>query len=215
MQRSGTTSVGRFFQDHGIPWAGWPADRDNNWSRSVHEGDLETVFNSPDFKRARGYEDSPWFMPGLFKILHHRFPGSKFILLTRDPDAWFKSMKSHRNSGGFILGTHKGHSMTYRRESDYYDLLDKGELKGLEPYPDMRRRTQKDREKMSLDGLDEHYKKIYQIHNREVEDFFLRNDPDALFHGSLDDADKWMKIGRFLGVNVNPTYDSHENITPK
>ena len=26
MQRTGTTSVGRFFRDFGFRWAGWPAD---------------------------------------------------------------------------------------------------------------------------------------------------------------------------------------------
>ena len=209
MQRSGTTSVGRFFQDHGIPWAGWPADRDNNWSRAIHEGDFEAVFSSRDFKNARGFEDSPWFMPGLFKILYHRFPGSKFILLTRDPDAWFSSMLSH--SEQTILGSHKIHASLYRREIEYYKLLDGGDLDGLDPLPDSRNTTKEDREKMTLSGWDEHYKSLYQLYTREVKDFFSRNDPETLFHGSLEDPDKWVKIGSFLGINVNPAYDSHEN----
>ena len=170
MQRSGTTSVGRFFQDHGIPWAGWPADRDNNWSGLVHEGNLEAVFNSKDFRRARGYEDSPWFMPGFFKILYHRFPGSKFILLTRDSGDWFRSMLSH--SGGHILGRHKVHASVYRREFEYYELLDSGELDGLEPLQDPKSVTVKDREKMTLQGWEDHYKRLYELHTLEVSDFF-------------------------------------------
>jgi hypothetical protein len=209
MQRSGTTSVGQFFQDHSIPWAGWPADRDNNWSRAIHEGDLEAVFNCQDFRLARGFEDSPWFMPGLFKILYHRFPGAKFILLTRDPGAWFASMLSH--SDGCILGRHKTHASLYRRELEYYQLIDSGDLKGLDPLPDSRAVSLKDREKMTLIGQDDHYKALYQLHTREVKDFFDRNSPDALFCGSLDDPEKWVKIGEFLGINVDPTYDAHTN----
>ena len=179
MQRSGTTSVGRFFQDHDIPWAGWPADRDNNWSRAIHEGDFEAVFSSRDFKHAR------------------------------DPDAWFSSMLSH--SEQTILGSHKIHASLYRREIEYYKLLDGGDLDGLDPLPDSRNTTKEDREKMTLSGWDEHYKALYQLYTREVKDFFSRNDPETLFHGSLEDPDKWVKIGSFLGISVNPEYDSHEN----
>lgn len=60
-------------------------------------------------------------------------------------------------------------------------------------------------------GLDRHYKEIYQLHTTEVIDFFRRNNPEALFVGSLDDADKWIKLGHFLGLNVPPNYISHEN----
>ena len=118
-------------------------------------------------------------------------------------------MLSH--SGGNITGRHKVHAGGYRRESEYFNLLDSGELDGLDPLPDSNKVTEKDREKMTLRGWDEHYKELYQLHTREVRDFFGRNNPDALFCGSLDDPDKWLKIGEFLGINVEATYDAHTN----
>lgn len=38
-------------------------------------------------------EDTPW--PILFKKLDERFPGSKFILTSRETDEWIKSVKNH------------------------------------------------------------------------------------------------------------------------
>ena len=38
-------------------------------------------------------EDMPW--PHFFRELDEAFPGSKFILTVRDPDAWFTSLDNH------------------------------------------------------------------------------------------------------------------------
>lgn len=38
-------------------------------------------------------EDMPW--PHFFRELDEAFPGSKFILTLRDPDAWFQSLDNH------------------------------------------------------------------------------------------------------------------------
>ena len=122
-------------------------------------------------------------------------------------------MLSH--SGGTITGSHKKHSFAYRREVEYYDLLDGGELDGLNPLPDAANMTMKDREKMTLHGWDDHYKALYNLHTREAQDFFARNDPAALYHGSLYDPEKWLKIGAFLGINVDPAYDTHQNKTKR
>jgi hypothetical protein len=59
MQRTGTTSVGKFFRDFGFRWAGWPADEKNDWSMSCYEGDCEVIFRSEDFIKADAFEDSP------------------------------------------------------------------------------------------------------------------------------------------------------------
>ena len=144
------------------------------------------------------------YMKGILKLYSARETSN-----TRDPDAWFSSMLSH--SEQTILGSHKIHASLYRREIEYYKLLDGGDLDGLDPLPDSRNTTKEDREKMTLSGWDEHYKALYQLYTREVKDFFSRNDPETLFHGSLEDPDKWVKIGSFLGISVNPEYDSHEN----
>ena len=124
MQRTGTSSVGKFFRDFGFAWAGWPADRRNSWSLSWYEGNYEKIFNSLEFKMTNAYEDSPWFLPGFYKVLFHRFPDAKFILFTREPDGWFKSMLKH--SQGSVLGRAKVHCKIYRRELEYFELLNSG-----------------------------------------------------------------------------------------
>jgi len=203
MQRTGTTSVGKFFQDFDYRWGGWPADKKNSWSRSWYDGDYEKIFSSIDFRATNAFEDSPWWLPGFYKILFHRFPRSKFVLFTRDPDLWFASMVKH--SAGNVIGNSKFHCKVYRREME---LLKAGafdeELEG-------RIHSEKP---MKLIGHENHYKEIYQLHNAEVQDFFQRHSPESLHVGRLEDPDKWTKLGKFLGVEVPEDYDPRENVSP-
>lgn len=203
MQRTGTTSVGKFFRDFGFQWAGWPADQENDWSGSWYEGDFEKIFSSPAFIRANAFEDSPWFLPDFYKVLFFRFPNSKFILFTRDPDAWFQSMLNH--SHGNVLGRTRIHCKLYRRELEYFDLLHSHAI-------DEETENQRGSEKtMKLVGHAEHYKAVYRLHNTEVQDFFQRHAPGSLYVGRLEDPGKWKKLGKFLGIEVQENYDSHEN----
>ncbi len=204
MQRNGTTSVGKLLRDFGFRWAGWPASRKNDWTRCWYEGDFEAIFASPDFQRANAFEDSPWFLPDFYKVLFHRFPGSKFILFTRDPDAWFQSMIGH--SAGNVIGTSRVHSKIYRRELEFFDCLADGSI------------DEKSEDRIRLGKFmkigpaeAEHYKAVYRLHNTEVQDFFSRNSPQSLHIGRLEDPDKWPKLGEFLGVDIPAGYKSHAN----
>jgi len=203
MQRTGTTSVGKFLRDFGYTWAGWPADKKNDWSSTWYEGNFEKIFSSPDFKTSNAFEDSPWFLPDFYKVLFQRFPGSKFILFTRDPDTWFESMLKH--SHGNVLGRANLHCKIYRRELEYFDLLHSG---AIDPLTENEIHSEK---VMKITGRAEHYKDIYRLHNTEVVDFFGRQAPAALHIGQLEDPDKWQKLGGFLGLEVPPGYESHEN----
>ncbi|WP_459922178.1 sulfotransferase [Desulfatiferula olefinivorans] len=203
MQRSGTTSVGKFLRDSGYRWAGWLADLENGWSAAWYNGDYEKIFTSQAFIDAEGFEDSPWWMPGFYKILYHRFDHAKFILFSRDPDDWFRSMCV--KFGGYVPGGCRIHSKIYHREKEFYTLRDQGVIT-----PEDEDKFQGEK-KMRLDGLADHYKWYYELHNREVRDFFRRHDPSALFDGDLYDPDKWRKLGRFLGVHVPAGYECHEN----
>jgi hypothetical protein len=203
MQRTGTTSIGKFFRDFGFQWAGWPHSERNNWYELAYEGDFENIFSSVDFRSANAFEDSPWFFPDFYKMLFHRFPNSKFILLTRDPDAWFQSMLKH--SRGNIIGKARIHCKVYRRELEYFDLLRSG---AIDEEVENQLFSEK---KMKIIGHAEHYKSIYLRHNIEVQDFFRRHAPEALYVGSLEDPEKWNKLGRFLNIEVPVNYESHEN----
>ena len=207
MQRTGTTSVGKFFRDFGFEWAGAPADAENRWYLSWYEGDFEAIFSSHDFRSANGFEDSPWFLPDFYKVLFNRFVNSKFILFIRNEDDWFESML--RLGGGDIIGIQKLHSKLYRRELEFFELWDAGVLTPEEPETD-----QFFREKvMKMVGHRDHYKRIYRLHNIEVQDYFTRHSPGALFVADLNDPQKWVKLGSFLGIEVPEDYDSYENAT--
>jgi hypothetical protein len=203
MQRSGTTSVGKFFRDCGFRWAGWPNDIKNSWSDAWIEGNHEYIFSSPEFRAANAFEDSPWFLPGMYQVLFHRFPGSKFVLLTRDSDQWFKSMVKHSN--GNVLGRTRTHCHIYRRERDYLNLLGNSDYSADIENQYFSQKT------LKLEGYAQHYKDVYEQHNLGAMEFFQRNAPDALFTAPLNDDKKWQKLGAFLGVNVPEDYDSHEN----
>jgi len=207
MQRTGTTSVGQFFRDFGFDWAGWAADKKNNWSLSWYDGDFERIFASTDFRSANAFEDSPWFAPNFFKILFHRFPNARFVLFTRDPDAWFQSMLNH--SGGDVIGRARGHCKTYRRELEYFDLIESGQI------DEQQENIMGAPKKMKITGMDEHYKAVYRLHNIEVQDFFRRNAPHALHVGRLEDPEKWKKLGTFLGIKVPDEYESHKNASKR
>lgn len=208
MQRTGTTSVGKFFRDFGFRWAGWPADDKNNWSGSWYEGDWEAIFSSADFRSANAFEDSPWFLPDFYKVLFYRFPNSRFILFHRDPDAWFRSMLNH-SKGELIMGNMPGavriHTKIYRRELEYYDLVQSGAI-------DEENRLDSEK-KMRIAGRAAHYLEAYRLHLIEVQDFFRRHSLQALFVGRLEDPEKWRKLGLFLGLDVPADYDSRENVS--
>lgn len=206
MQRTGTTSVGKFFRDFGYRWAGWQADQKNSWSRSYLDGDFEKIFSSIDFRAANAFEDCPWWIPGFYKVLFHRFPYSKFVLFTRDPDLWFASMIKH--SGGNVMGETRDHCKVYRREMEYYELL---KASGFDEKQENQIHSEKT---MKLIGHEDHYKAIYDLHITEVQDFFRRHSPESLHVGRLEDPDKWTKLGKFLGITVPQDYISKENVSP-
>jgi Sulfotransferase domain len=203
MQRSGTTSVGKFFRDFGFKWAGWPADEKNDWSGSWYDGDYEAIFSSSDFTRSNAFEDSPWFFPGFYKILFNRFPKARFILFARDPDSWFQSMMKH--SAGDIIGRTKVHCKVYRRELEYFELLRSGKIDEQAENEIHSKKT------MKLADHAQQYKNLYRLHGIEVQEFFRKHSPASLHVGSLEDPNKWQKLGKFLGADVPEGYTSHEN----
>ena len=114
MQRSGTTSVGDFFSSFGYPVARNSIAWKNKWSKHWYNGDYDSIFSSKEFNSYQVFEDDPWWLPEFYKVLYHKFPNAKFILLTRDSESWFNSMLSH--SKGKTLGNTKLHCKIYRRE---------------------------------------------------------------------------------------------------
>lgn len=201
IQRTATTSVGDFFKHFRYKVAGWPVSSRNAWGYHWYNGDFETIFASDDFRNSQVFEDDPWWLPGFYKVLYHRFPSAKFILFIRDSDAWFDSMKKH--SEGRTFGNTRLHCKMYRREKEFYHQLDTN--LNFKPH-------ERDEDKLlRLEGWDEHYKLIYETHNREVVDFFNKFNPESLFVCRLEDPYKWQKLGEFVGIEVEDAFEIHSN----
>lgn len=201
MQRNGTTSVGDFFEHFGYPTARWSDSWENQWSKYWYDGDFESIFNSKEFKSFQVFEDDPWWLPEFYKILYHRFPGSKFILFTRDSESWFKSMLSHSN--GQTLGNTKRHCKVYRREIEFYQKLETdNDFKPTEDEID---------NLLPLLGHEKHYRDLYEIRNKEIIDFFEKKDPSRLFHCDLADSNKWQKLGEYFKIDIPNDFKIHSN----
>ena len=200
-QRTGTTSVGRFFKDHGFKVAGYDPKRSTDWSVLRFTGDYEAIFASEHFKKNQVFEDNPWWEEDFYKFLYHRFPGSKFVLLTRNSDNWFNSMLSH--SGGKAPGNSFRHAKIYRREVEFYRLF---------PEMDYYERMSDIDNLLDLgESHRSHYVSLYETRNKEIKDFFDAYDPAALFSCCLEDEEKWIKMGAFFNIEVTSSYDSHVN----
>jgi hypothetical protein len=202
MQRTGTTSVGKFFKNFGYKVAGWPEAKKNKWSYCWEQGDFEKIFKSKDFINNQVFEDDPWWFPDFYKILFHSFPNSKFILFTRGEKEWFNSMLSHSN--GKTLGNTRIHCKIYKREKDFLDLFP---LKSERVLYNARKTDNL----LDLKGHEAHYKNLYITRNIEIKDYFALNAPESLFIGELEDPQKWKKLAQFMTLKVTDDFEVHAN----
>ena len=203
-QKTGTTSVGKFFMDHNYRVATYPVSKRNGWSLKWFKGDYENIFNSQDFKTRQVFEDNPWWYQDFYKLLFHRFPKSNFILFERDADRWFDSLKNHRN--GKTLGNTYRHSKIYRREKDFYSEIKTSGFLYTDEKDELLQIEEKHRE---------HYKELYLLRIREIKEFFNECGKHRLFHVFLEDPNKWQKLGRFFNIDVADNYNIHSNMTNK
>jgi len=201
VQRTGTTSVGLFFRRHGFDVAHYSVARHNQWRHLWFNGEYEKIFQSEDFRLHQVFEDTPWWFPRLYRVLFHRFPRSRFILFTRDPDDWFDSMVNNR--GGKNLGNAYVHCLIYQRDSEFYNKYGDSE----HVYSNV------NDELIEIEGHRDHYIDFYQTRNKKVIDFFEYNNPSRLIHCELEDPDKWHRLGKYFGIDVPDTFDIHANAT--
>jgi hypothetical protein len=200
VQRTGTTSVGQFFKDHDFRVATWRVSRKNDWTVRWFKGDYESIFNSFDFKTSQVFEDDPWFCLDFYKVLFHRFPNSKFVLVERDADQWFDSMVKH--SDGKTLGNTHRHSVMYQRLNEFIeaDFIEESQY------------TNKIDNLLPLNETHRvHYTSIYKLRNKEVKNFFEKFGKDRIVVVSLEDQEKWKKIGAFFNIQVADNYEVHAN----
>ena len=198
--RNGLASIARFFRDVGLRTVLSAPTRDHRWTAAWHEGDFDAIFRSPEFAQAQAFAGSPWNLPEFYKVVHQRVPGACFVLLTREPAAWFASMLAH--AGGAAAGDSRLHAKMFRRELEFLRRLHAGEVDD--------RRDDKGR-RLPLAGLAAHYTEVYRLHNSEVLEYFGRHAADALHWGELEDPRLWPRLARFLGAEVPIGYTCRVN----
>ena len=202
LQRTGTTSVGGVLKELGYPVANWHTSRKNNWGAEIFNGNYEGVFNSKDFQKHVGFEDGPWWYPDFYKVLFHRFPLSKFILIERDENKWFDSMLSH--SKGKTLGNTFRHVSFYRRENELFELNGWSEdaQYNIDDIDNLLEITE---------GHRKHYTAIYELYNFSIKQFFNKYGSKRLFTAMLEDENKWDQLSEFLGKKPTGTINVHLN----
>ncbi len=76
LQRTGTTSTGQFYKDHGYSVATFDMSFKNLWTVDYFRGNYEVIFRSKDFGSSQVFEDDPWWIGDFYKVLYHRFSDS-------------------------------------------------------------------------------------------------------------------------------------------
>lgn len=199
MQRSGTTSFGRFCaHELGLVHRGFDISIANGWGHAWIAGAQERIFASPDFRAGEVFEDDPWYYPKAYELLAERFPESRFVLITRDEDTWFRSLLAH--SGGRTPGHTDLHAAVYGRDAEFADLVARA---------GSRRRVKW--QGLSLEGRADHYKACYRAHAADARAFFAAHGPDRLLDIRLEDPGKFRKVAIFLGYPDGDYPDVHVN----
>ena len=123
------------------------------------------------------FSDNPY--PVMYKHFDETYPGSKFIMIKRDPDSWYKSIQSLNE---FL---HKDEIDPFERT--FFTAYLKNVPKTFKeiPYND--------------------YIKCYNSHIRAVEEYF--KDKDNLLVLDISDDKKGVKIANFLDKDFFPKVD--------
>jgi len=200
-QRTGTTSVAAFLDWAGYKVTPWSVSRLNKWGKKWYEKNYDKIFESFDFRFHTAFQDSPWFAPNFYEVLLNRFPDAKFILMRRNSNDWFQSMLRHSNEKN--PGNTKIHCHVYRRDEEYqqYMLDNPNRVEDLDSIDNL----------FDITDYRDHYIRIYEDHYNDAVNYFNKKSPGSLFHCNLEDNDKWVRIGKFLGVHVPVDITFHSN----
>jgi hypothetical protein len=112
--KTGTTTFGQAMSQLGYTVCGTQLHLAALLRRSNYDEALALAANHDAFR------DNPW--PMLYQLCDEHFPGSKFVLTTRSPDGWIKSVTTHFGTSDtemrqwiYGVGHPVGHENTYLR----------------------------------------------------------------------------------------------------
>lgn len=197
-QRCGTTSTGDFLENLGVKTCRESPLTSQLWSMYHLTGQFDQIFSHPKFAGNQGFEDNPWWRKDMFKQLMG-FPNAKFILLHRNPDDWFDSMRAFNN--GFIFELPILHMAEYERTEEYFDYYTLNKIVSHNHH---------------FFKIEEHhrrsYTELYERRHNEIIQFFKKEQRTAdLFLGELGSKFVWEEMANFLGFHSEPLIQPHSN----
>jgi hypothetical protein len=166
MHKTGTTSLHEALGILGFESAHWPSA---HWAKAIWT-EMTTAGRSPTMEKHYAVCDLP--IPLLYREFDQSYPGSKFILTTRDEQKWLRSVRNHwdpsvnrfRRDWDCDPFTHKAHKLLYGQ-------------KGFN---------------------EEVFLERFRRHNAEVLDYFAGR-PGDLLYMNIDKYAGWDMLCKFLG----------------
>lgn len=178
MHRTGTRSLSHYLEALGYRSLHWPHWCE--WDLKQHLGaDNDRIMKilDPLFYQYDCFTDVPF--AGLYRELDRRFPRGRFILTTRSPESWWRSVVRHWNLG-----------------PEGSRLLDPGEM--------IQYRLYEPADKTRISMTDERIQvEKFQRHNARVQEHFADR-PEKLLVVDLGDPGKNEKVSAFLGKPTRP-----------
>ena len=182
--KTGTTSLHIFLKLLGYHGIHWPNHvKGINYQKlcipHLHDNSRVVDILMPVFTQFETFTDLP--IPGLYRELDERFPGSRFILVEREPEDWWASLINHWHL------PEEG-----RRTLDPYEYLQYN-------YADETPLTE-----VTVDskaGILHRYNR----HLARVKTYF-EGRPDALISVAMDDPEMARKLADFLQASDVPKY---------
>lgn len=116
------------------------------------------------------FEDAPWFYPHFYELLDKRFPRSKFILTVKNEHDWLRSLRE------MLDDWTEEERRKYVACFLFHDAVF-GTSKSV--------------------GNEEHFRTVYNRHNRSVREYFKRR-PDDLLIVDWEQGDGWKELCAFL-----------------
>jgi hypothetical protein len=121
LNKTGTTSLKKCFRILGLE----PIAPPSGESSALKEAKA-ALFEREDYEPAlrfaelyRSFEDRPWNMWQMYRHLDERFPGSRFVLTVRDPEAWWRSVHQWTSVAKLgMVDTYSSHLGVDRLEHD-------------------------------------------------------------------------------------------------
>jgi hypothetical protein len=169
MHKTATTSLHHALKILGIDSAHW---KTAHWAKAIWE-EMSTWGRSRTLERSYAASDLPITI--LYDKLDAAYPGSKFILTTRNEDTWIESVRNHwdHDSNRFRADwnhdpfTHKVHKLVYGQK-----------------------------------GFDEElFRNRFRKHNADVTEYF-KDRPGDLLVMDMDNGAGWGELCGFLGMPV-------------